>query len=399
VQDQKQSLLAAMNQQYYWYRQMPAGDASVGTMDAYFQSLLYRPTDRYSFSQATAAFDQLFVDGRKVGYGYSLNWDPNRQLLQVRMVEPLSPVAKAGLQRGDTILRIDGKSPAQVMAGELATVSTPGVLRTFEIQDVQGTPRVLQVASADFALSPVAYSNIYAVTRSDGSRATVGYLVYHQFVTYGATELNNALDTFRSSGVNELVLDLRYNGGGSVSVSRDLASYIGGTLTSGKVYTQLRFNDRNPGSNSTYSFLVRLPSQGLADLKRVVVIASGDTASASELLVNGLRPFMPVTLVGETTYGKPYGFVPRSYCGITYNAVNFETVNSLGVGGYTSGFSPDCNVADDLNHPFGDPTERRLRVALNYIATGTCGNLAAPARGRLPNVPAGEVVAPGMFPG
>ncbi len=115
-------------------------------------------------------------------------------------------------------------------------------------------------------------------------------------------------------------------------------------------------------------------------LKRVFVIGSGATASASELVINGLRPFVDVVLIGETTYGKPYGFVPRSACGTTYEAVNFESLNALGVGGYTAGFQPDCLVADDLDHALGDSSERRTATALNYVATGRCGADAVPLR-------------------
>jgi hypothetical protein len=107
---------------------------------------------------------------------------------------------------------------------------------------------------------------------------------------------------------------------------------------------------------------------------------------------------MDVVLVGETTYGKPYGFEPFDNCGTTYNAVNFESVNSLGVGGYTSGFAPTCPVADDLDHALGDPNEGRLKAALGYISTGQCPQspqAAALVSRRMPVL--GDVRAPGMF--
>ena len=108
---------------------------------------------------------------------------------------------------------------------------------------------------------------------------------------------------------------------------------------------------------------------------------------------------MPVILVGDTTYGKPYGFVPRDACGTNYEAVQFESFNGLGAGGFTSGMPPDCQVADDLEHQLGDPQEARTQVALNYIATGSCGPAAR--RQILRQVPAspsiGETVPPGMF--
>jgi carboxyl-terminal processing protease len=166
----------------------------------------------------------------------------------------------------------------------------------------------------------------------------------------------------------------------------------------------LRFNDKHADNTLQVRFngadlpLTPPPPGGL---DRVFVITSGATASASELVINGLRPFVKTVLVGETTYGKPFGFVPRDYCGITYNAVQFEALNALGVGNYTTGFTPDCTVPDDLDRRLGDPAELRLRTALDYIATGSCpaaGALrqAAP-RAAVPPPVFGETVPKGMF--
>jgi carboxyl-terminal processing protease len=122
-----------------------------------------------------------------------------------------------------------------------------------------------------------------------------------------------------------------------------------------------------------------LPVPPLEGLSRVFVIASSATASASELVINSLKPFRDVITIGSTTFGKPYGFVPRDACGITYSAVNFDSVNAKGVGGYTSGLPATCAISDDLGKALGDPAERRLAAALSYIQTGTCPAVAAGA--------------------
>lgn len=134
-------------------------------------------------------------------------------------------------------------------------------------------------------------------------------------------------------------------------------------------------------------------------LKRLVVITSGGTASASEMLINGLRPFIQVVLVGERTYGKPYGFVPHSNCGTIFNAVNFETVNAQDIGGYSTGMPVDCQVPDDLDHQLGDPQETRLRAALDYIGSGRCSVQAPQSALLVPAKPRvfGETVPPQMF--
>ena len=404
VAQQRASLRTYMQDHYYWYPQLRAADESATSMDAYFRSMLFTPTDRFSFSESTAAHNALFTEGRRVGYGYALAWaDASRTALRVRNVEPASPVARAGLVRGDTILTIDGFSPADIAAGALATVTTPGVHRIFNFIDSAGQHRTLDVASEDFALTPVAATSTFDIVR-DGVPVKVGYIDYTQFVSYSVPALNSAFAGFGADGISELILDLRYNGGGSVATSRDLASMIGGARTAGQLYAYLRFNDKQANATQQVRFKAAAddsaqpPPQGLP---RVVVIGSEATASASELLVNGLRPFVDVVLVGATTYGKPYGFVPHDNCGITYNAVEFESLNALGVGGFTAGFAPTCPAADDFDHQLGDANENRTRVALNYLATGSC---AAPqarsGAAKLPAAPGafGETSHPGMFP-
>ena len=401
VANQRQSLREFMQRQYYWYRDMPAPDERAPTMDAYFQSMLVRPLDRFSYSQATEDYQQLFTEGRRVGYGYTLVWsDMARTQLRVRNVEPLSPAARAGLARGDRIQSIDGYTPADIAAGLLPAVTTPGVPRTFTVVTAAGQWKLLTVTSEEFPLSPGAVTKVLDAPGPAGT-AKVGYLAYHQFVTYSREQLRAAFVEFAQAGVSELILDLRYNGGGSVSVSAELAGLVGGGLTASKLYAFLRFNDQQ--ASSTQRVLFEMPETTAGTplgegLRRVFVIASGGTASASELVINGLQPFVDVVLIGEPTYGKPYGFVPFELCGTTYQAVQFESLNALGVGGFTAGFAPTCAVPDDLDHQLGDPAEARIRTALNYVATGSCGAAAAlRAPKALPLETIGDAWPRGMF--
>ena len=401
VANQRQSLREFMQRQYYWYRDMWPPDERAPTMDAYFQSMLVRPLDRFSYSQATEDYQQLFTEGRRVGYGYTLVWsDMARTQLRVRNVEPLSPAARAGLARGDRIQSIDGYTPADIAAGLLPAVTTPGVPRTFTVVTAAGQWKLLTVTSEEFPLSPVAVTKVLDAPGPAGT-AKVGYLAYHQFVTYSREQLRAAFVEFAQAGVSELILDLRYNGGGSVSVSAELAGLVGGGLTASKLYAFLRFNDQQ--ASSTQRVLFEMPETTAGTplgegLRRVFVIASGGTASASELVINGLQPFVDVVLIGEPTYGKPYGFVPFELCGTTYQAVQFESLNALGVGGFTAGFAPTCAVPDDLDHQLGDPAEARIRTALNYVATGSCGAAAAlRAPKALPLETIGDAWPRGMF--
>lgn len=428
VDEQRAWLRADMNERYFWYDQQGTPNNAATSLPGYFDSLLFKPTDNFSFAQNEQQFTQFFAEGRRVGYGYSLAFaDAQRSLLQFAVIEPLSPMAQAGVQRGDSVLAIDGLTPAQIAAGGLPAVSTEGVARRFSLRQRNGLLRDITVVSANFALSPVLATATFALNATQG-QTQVGYLAYQQFIAGSDAALKTALNKFYAGGVQELVLDLRYNGGGRVSTARDLASLIGGDALDGRTFASLNFNNKNQASNLVFRFVrnqqvaipvsnfVRNPDGSFAftssggapdapvassSLRRLFVITSAATASASELVINGLRPFMSVVQIGATTNGKPYGFAPRANCGTVYNAVNFDSVNALGVGGYVNGLPATCNVPDDLGHLLGDAAEARTAAALAFITTGSCPAgaqtpLALQLRG-LPLVPLGETVPPQMF--
>ena len=408
VADQRQWIRSVMADQYLWNTQLGTPNDAATSLPSYFDSLLYKPTDRYSFTQGTTEFNQLFTEGKRTGYGYSMTWtDAAHTQARLLFTEPLSPIHAAGARRGDTIISINGLTPEQIYAGLLPTVSTAGVDRTFVLRSVAGVTRTFTVTSAEFSLSPVLLSTTFDTPLGSGS-ARVGYLAYQEFVTSSEAALGSAIAAFASAGVSEVVLDLRYNGGGSVNTSRKLASLLAGPAVDGQVFARLDFNALHPEKTVNYRFtssLASLPAAPLAGLSRVFIIASPSTASASELVINGLKPFVTVVQIGGTTYGKPYGFEPVSGCGTTYSAVNFRSVNALGAGAYDNGIAPTCSVADDLDHALGDQTEGRLAAALSYIRTGACPAGAsslqtlAQAVAKRDEMMAGDRRPVGMYPG
>ena len=176
--------------------------------------------------------------------------------------------------------------------------------------------------------------------------------------------------------MTDVILDLRYNGGGLVSVSQHLAGLVGGVRTNTQVFVEFFHNDKNTSRNQ----VLRLEDPARAvDVPRLVVITTRASASASETLINGLRPFLPVTIVGGRTFGKPVGQYGFNFCDKVLFPVSFETRNASGEGDFFSGLRADCAAADDLDNALGDPEEASLAEALDFLRTGTCSPRASVA--------------------
>lgn len=356
-----------MNDKYFWWDRQGTPNEAASSMGAYLSSLLFSPTDRYSFAQSTSSFTAFFVDGRRTGYGYSLTQTGGGGL-SVLYVEPLGPARAAGMKRGDAIVSIDGLSPSAIIASGLPSVSTAGVTRSFTVTNPADGTRSFVALSADYALSPVLSSNVFTT----GTGRKVGYLAYNEFISGSASAIAAAIDTFRAQGVQDVILDLRYNGGGSVSVAQNLTYLLGGTALSGQVFARYQYSSKQSANNFVQNFPSTSYTTPLANLSRLLVLTSASTASASELVINSLRPYKPVITVGRTTFGKPYAFQPIDACGTTYNAVNLQILNANSQADYASGISANCAAADDLTRALGDPLEGRTAAALSYIQTGSC---------------------------
>jgi carboxyl-terminal processing protease len=375
---------AMLTETYFWYRNLRAANPAAASVDAHFTSRLYGPEplgpDRFSYTQSATGFTQFFEEGKRTGYGYAFQFTNDNRAI-VTMTEPRSPVGEAGLDRGDELVSINGVTPNNGAFPGIGSVSAEGIARNFRVRKPNGQIVEFSVNSRNFDLSPVIFQQVLTQASPQGQRR-VGYLMFQEFIAseFSRTQLRQTFDTFREQGVNEVILDMRYNGGGRIDTARNLASLIGGAGTSGRVFTTLAFNDKLRANNFTYTF--QTPSQTLVPplqgINRLFVIAGPGTASASEMVINSFRPFMPVVQIGDTTFGKPFGFSPREDgCGLVHNAVNFDAVNANNQGGYSNGLAATCTVADDPFKPFSDRSERRIAAALNYIATGACPATAA----------------------
>lgn len=393
-----------MTEWYFWYAVAPRPDpAAYSTLDSFFDASLYRgdtvfPADRWSYYESTESFNRFFGDGQNLGYGMSvagIEVEGRPDLpLRVRYIEPLSDAATKGLLRGEQIVSINGVPASTYIANNDFSVlspANPGEVLNLVVRNGSGDRSVSLVATVH-ALTPVSGTTV--LTTPGGRR--VGYVQVKDMISQVLSPLDAAFAQFRAQGVTEVVLDLRYNGGGLVSVGRTIASYVGGDRTAGRDYTRLLYNDqRAPFNNQTYAF--ENPSAA-ADLARVYILTGPRTCSASEQLINGLAPFVTVVQIGDTTCGKPVGFLPQSNAGNTFSVVAFESVNQNNQGRYWDGLVPSCSVADDLDHPQGSAAEGLLATALSHADGGGCpasARRAQPLAARGEGRPAGRLTEPG----
>lgn len=178
---------------------------------------------------------------------------------------------------------------------------------------------------------------------------------------------NRIFNRFAGEGVQDVVVDLRYNGGGYVSVARKLADYLAPASANGGVMMTQKFNQKYTSYNSTDLFR----KKGSLNLNRIFFIVSNSTASASELLINSLKPYMDVMLLGASkTHGKPVGYFPIPLGNWYILPVSFFTVNKAGEGHYYNGMPLNSQVADGLDKDWGDLSETSFASAVNYITTG-----------------------------
>ena len=370
VLGQTRAVRAILQDGYLWYRDLPDPDpASFARPEDYLAAVRYRPLDTsYSYIASRAESEAFFSESQSVGFGFSATLAAIDDL-RVVYAYGGSPAAEAGLERGARILTFNGYTVAQIVAaGGVGAVAGPrqaGVSGHVRFIDRSGREREATMVKRTITIPPVAVTRTYRV----GTR-TVGYIFFEHFVEPSRAALDAAFAQLRAEGANELVLDVRYNGGGLLSIAQHLGGLIGGSRTRGQIFVRIAHNDKNTSRDVRYEFPAP-PPQALG-LERLVVITTDGSASASELIINGLRPFMNVTIVGERTFGKPVGQYGHDICDKTLYPVEFATLNARNEGDYFNGLAADCPAPDDIGHAFGDPAEGSLAEALSFIRTGRC---------------------------
>jgi carboxyl-terminal processing protease len=392
---EKSWIRAWIDETYLWFDEVPGlAAADFATPIDYFSALKTpkttasgRAKDRFHFTSDTATYRALSQSNIEVGYGFEpaiLSAAPPR-VIRVAFTEPGSPASQAGIDRGAQVIAIDGvdvaagADVARLNAG--LTPKREGETHSFTLRALDGSERSVTLTAARITRTPV--QNVKTISTANG---TVGYMLFNDHMATAEAQLIAAVNQLKSANIADLVIDMRYNGGGLLDIASELAFMVASPLaTTGTVFERLQFNNKNPFGFTPAQSIVpfyattrgfstsagqALPQLGLS---RVTVVAGPDMCSASESVVNSLRGVgVTVDLIGGTTCGKPYGFFPQDNCGTTYFAIQFQGVNQKGFGDYGDGFAPTCAVADDFAHALGDPAEGRLAAALSFRATGAC---------------------------
>lgn len=364
----KDKILEVMDDFYFWREEMPSGvdPQSFSTFQDLVAALMYRPIDRWTYITTSEEFDALTRQGQFAGHGYIQSIDANGDL-RIGAVFKDSPAERAGFRRSTKILEVNGQDVQTLISNntlvEAMGAREVGITNTFKIEQADGSIQTVTVGKELVTQNTVMYHDILDL--NNGKKA--GYLVFMAFREPSIAELQPVFQQFKAEGITDLILDLRYNGGGFVNVAQFMADVIAPSSANGMVLARYAFNDKQ----SSREELLRISNSDLKlNLNSLVAITGPNTASASELLVNGLDPFMDVQLVGERTGGKPVGAFVITISNQTLVPITFKTVNANGVGDYYEGMEVDKVAPDGLDKDWGDPEEARLKEALYFLEQG-----------------------------
>lgn len=411
--EEKLWLRSWTNNTYLWYDEVEDNDPANFSVLEYFDQLRTdettpsgTPKDNFHFYQPTDEYNELTQSGVSSGYGFKWEFVSNtspRELV-VRFTEPGSPAQLAGIPRGASLKQVDGidfvntETDAEIDALNAALFPADnGTTTRFVFELVNGDELAVDVTSADVQVAPVQNVEVF-----DTPAGRTGYFQFNTFLRTAQPELIDAFELFVENNVTELVIDLRYNGGGLLALASQVSYMVAGpSQTNNAIFETLQFNDKSPNIDPVTGNVIRptpfyeneidynagrllttvLPSLSLT---RVFVVTTGSTCSASESVMNALRGIdVEVIQIGSSTCGKPYGFYPTDNCGTTYFTIQFQGINNKGFGDYADGFIPTespnfdyelpgCRVDDDFTRALGDPEEGMLSVALDYAVTGAC---------------------------
>jgi carboxyl-terminal processing protease len=371
----KDSVLAVTRDVYLWNEQIPSDfnarnyDDASGIMQAIrkysIEPGFTDPVDHYSFAMKQNEWDNI-SNGISSDFGLNAFFFSDNDL-RVRLVEPASPAGQAGIKRGWKFVKIAGSTDINPDNTDFLVqkiYQSPSTEFTFEKPD--GSTVDITLDSKSYQENPVILDSIYTT----GAKKA-GYIVFNSFLgdtTQVMNKLTSVFNRFVAENVTDVIVDLRYNGGGYVSVSEALADFLVKPSANGNIMMTQQYNKNYSDLNEVTMFHKR----GSLNVNNVYFVVTDNTASASELLINNLKPYMNVKLIGpEATYGKPVGFFPIPVGDSFIFPVSFRSTNGQNQGNYFDGIAVDQQVNDGLDKDWGDTSEASLASVLSYIGTGS----------------------------
>jgi C-terminal peptidase prc len=346
--------------EYYWNTQVPQpfDYAPYTEPQSMIDSLKYDLFDKWSFSLTWQEYDILESQGA-TGFGF---WHLEDFTIYTVVVD--SPAQKSGLMRGDKIITINGQPVTDALllkaSQDLNQPTTFGLERG-------GFPVTLKIIAQEYNYKVISYKVIQS---NEGQR--VGYLRFDEFTDNATSELETAFTYFKNQNIDKLVVDLRYNPGGAVNTASIFLDKIGHSFNNQPQFS-LVWNPQNSYRNETLYFDSNDPNS--LTLNKLIFLTTEYSASASELVINAMEPYMHenVVTIGTRTHGKPVGMDGRTNGSYIYFLINFAVENAVGFSNYFDGLPPDCTVEDnDFSHQLGDPNEALLNEALYYIDNNHC---------------------------
>ncbi|MBS4072638.1 S41 family peptidase [Algoriphagus aquatilis] len=379
-----------MKEVYLWLSEMKTPIANTSEPKDYFESLLNRPTDRFSviypdYQQLIKSLNGISLEA---GYEFTLYRESssnNNVVAEVTYIKKNSPAATAGMKRGDYITRINGtQMTLENYRTVLGLIDKPHTLNTLRFNESSGG----FVAQPEISLTPVELSEnpnfLDSVYTVNGEK--IGYVIYHFFApgpgnnsTAYDQEMDGIFAEFKTKGIQHLILDFRYNGGGFVSSAVNLASLIAPSVKTTDIFSKTKYNSFlmqfDNLKNVQTPFREKAENLGrILKGNRVYILTSTRTASASELIINGLKPYMDVFIIGDKTTGKNVGSVPFEDDDNPANKYGMlpivsRSFNSLDQSEYTNGFLPNIEAKESSERlkPLGDVNELLLRKAIEQI--------------------------------
>ncbi len=345
---------------YLWYDEMPEVDPnSFQTTDALIDSLS-NPLDRWSYSIAATTLNNLFNKGTYEGLGAGFILDYDRKI-RISHVYNQSPFGLAGVKRGWEVVSVNGFTQENLDSVNNALSSDSEI--DFIFNDTDNNSLTISIKKTEVKINSILYSDII-----ETGKTKIGYLVLEQFYQTTIDELKTVIENFKNENITELIVDLRYNGGGLNSVAYNFFSMIGGNTVVTKNIGTIVNNDKHSDKNTT---IISSYGGPVLNVPRIFFITTENTASASEMVINCLKPYIECIQVGSNTHGKPVGMYifTNQDLDLSVLPISFKYINSLGYGDYFNGLPADIVVNDDLTHEWGDPEEGMLKTTLNFITT------------------------------